>query len=167
MQVPLFGSGGAGYYGAEAKDFYFDYAYTILGYQCANGHYSCNGAPGRWNEYSRQAYALLVLLRSVGGGCIDSDKDGICDSDENDEEVEALYCDYDSDGKVELSDAKQIARIITGLPLLTTPLTPKNQWANYANTGRSAEVIDANDFWQCWYAAYGRLPPKYYTINPD
>ena len=167
-RIALFGADGPGYYAAEAKDFYFDYASTILGYQCADGSYACNGAPGRWNDYSRQAYALLVLLRSVGGGCVDSDKDGICDSDEGqDEQVEALYCDYDGDGTVEISDVRMVGAIITGKPQLTTPLTPENEWANYANYGSSANSIDANDYWQCWYAAYKRLPPKYYTTNAD
>ena len=79
-RVALFGSDGAGYYSAETQRVYFDYAYTIMGFQCASGYYNCNSAPGRWDTYAEQAYALLVLQRSVGGGCLDSDRDGICDS---------------------------------------------------------------------------------------
>ena len=45
--------------------------------------YNCNGAPGRWNTYAEQAYALLVLQRSVGGGCVDIDRDGICDANDD------------------------------------------------------------------------------------
>jgi hypothetical protein len=81
-RIALFGANGPGYYDEE-KDWYPDYAYTIMQHQCATGQYACNSAPGRWNDYSRQAYALLVLQRSVGGGCIDSDGDGVCDDIDN------------------------------------------------------------------------------------
>jgi hypothetical protein len=37
----------------------------------------------RWNQYSGLAYGILVLQRSVGGGCIDTDGDGICDDEDN------------------------------------------------------------------------------------
>jgi hypothetical protein len=84
-RVPLFGAGAAGYYcdPAEPKRVYFDYAYTILTHQVASGQYIDFGGTSRWNDYSAQAYALLVLQRSVGGGCIDSDGDGVCDSVDN------------------------------------------------------------------------------------
>ena len=81
-RVPLFGANPAGYYD-EVKDWYFDYAYMILTHQCATGRYNCLGAPGYWNDYSSQAYALLVLQRSVGGGCVDTDGDGACDEIDN------------------------------------------------------------------------------------
>lgn len=86
-RAPALGANPAGYYDEE-KDWYFDYAYTILKHQCSaangnTGRYYCNGAPGYWNDYSSQAYALLVLQRSVGGGCIDSDGDGACDDIDN------------------------------------------------------------------------------------
>jgi hypothetical protein len=90
-RVPSFGAGGAGYYTAEPKNQYFDYAYTILDHQCApaDGFYGCNSttpvapAPGRWNNYSSQAYAILVLQRATGGVCVDADKDGVCDEEDN------------------------------------------------------------------------------------
>jgi hypothetical protein len=82
-RVPLFGAGGAGYYAGETPRPYYDAAYSILSYQCPDGFYGCNGAPARWDNYASEAYALLVLQRSVGGGCVDSDGDGICDSDDN------------------------------------------------------------------------------------
>lgn len=77
-QVPLFGSGAAGYYSAETQSQYFDYAYTLLSYQCANGSFLCSAAastggytnPGGWNYYGGAAdttsYALLVLQRATG-----------------------------------------------------------------------------------------------------
>ncbi|MEF8716670.1 MAG: hypothetical protein V5B35_15120 [Candidatus Accumulibacter necessarius] len=84
-RVPLFGAGGNGYYcdAAEPKRVYFDYAYTILTHQVLGGQYVDANGTSRWNDYSAQAYALLVLQRSVGGGCVDSDGDGVCDSVDN------------------------------------------------------------------------------------
>jgi hypothetical protein len=83
--VPLFGAGGAGYYSDpnEPARVYFDYAYTILTHQAASGQYVDANGTSRWNQYSAQAYALLVLQRSVGGGCIDTDGDGVCDDVDN------------------------------------------------------------------------------------
>ena len=40
-------------------------------------------APSWGYNYDPQAYALLVLQRSVGGGCIDANDDGVCDSVDN------------------------------------------------------------------------------------
>jgi hypothetical protein len=82
-QVASFGAGGVGYYAGEPKGQYFDYAHQIISHQCADGSFACNNAPGSWNAASRDSYALLVLLRSTGGGCVDSDGDGVCDSEDN------------------------------------------------------------------------------------
>jgi len=87
-RVPSFGAGAVGYYAVEPKSQYFDYAHQILTHQCwdgslpvsgNDGNFACNSAPGRWNAYSAQAYALLVLQRATGGACVDSDGDGVCD----------------------------------------------------------------------------------------
>ncbi len=117
-RIALFGTPDSGFYSAEAQRVYFDYAYTIMGYQCANGYYNCNGAPGRWDTYAEQAYALLVLQRSVGGGCLDADRDGICDSeDPNVVEPPApppsggLYCDRPTDGDTRI-DNRDLAAIV-------------------------------------------------------
>jgi hypothetical protein len=84
-RVPLFGAGGAGYYNDpnEPARWYFDYAYTILSHQQAGGQYTDSNGTSRWDNISAQAYALLVLQRSIGGGCIDTDGDGVCDADDN------------------------------------------------------------------------------------
>jgi hypothetical protein len=166
-RVALFGADGPGYYALEAKDFYFDYAYTVLGYQCASGSYSCNGAPNNWNQYSRQAYALLVLQRSVGGGCIDIDGKPGCDPDGGDETAEALYCDADFDGRVTYSDVAAVGALINGKYPMGIPLTPANEWANYANSGSSASRIDANDYVQCAFVRAGAKPLKYYETILD
>jgi len=82
-QIARFGAGGAGYYSDHPSGFYYDYAHTILSRQCGVGEFGgrCGGTFG-WNNSSRQAYAILVLERSVGGGCIDTDEDGICDNED-------------------------------------------------------------------------------------
>jgi hypothetical protein len=91
-RVASFGPGAVGYYQVEPKGQYFDYAHQILSLQCYDGslpiagndgYFGCNGSPGAWDSWSHQAYQLLVLQRSTGGGCVDSDGDGVCDSDDN------------------------------------------------------------------------------------
>jgi hypothetical protein len=47
----------------------------------ANG--SFNLVNGDWDFWSDQAYHALVLERSLAGACIDSDGDGICNTDDN------------------------------------------------------------------------------------
>jgi hypothetical protein len=82
-RVPARGAGGNGYYASiyELPRWYYDYAYTLMSNQAANGFF--NSPDGYWNAYSSQAYGLLVLERSVGGGCVDSDRDGVCDAEDN------------------------------------------------------------------------------------
>ncbi|MCB9530015.1 MAG: MYXO-CTERM sorting domain-containing protein [Myxococcales bacterium] len=82
-RIARFGNNGNGYYVdiRELQRWYFDYAYTLMNLQNANGQF--NSPSGVWNNYSGQSYALLVLERSVGGGCVDSDDDGICDAEDN------------------------------------------------------------------------------------
>jgi hypothetical protein len=86
-RIPLFGANGPGYYDEE-PDWYYDFAYTIMSHQCSvaqgsSGFYNCNSAPGQWDTYAHQSYAILVLQRSVGGGCVDTDGDGVCDDIDN------------------------------------------------------------------------------------
>jgi hypothetical protein len=85
QRVPLYGAGGVGYYSAESKSQYFDYAYSILSYQCAPGNpagqpagtFACNADPkaggatnptgASWSNYwDPTAYGLLVLQRATG-----------------------------------------------------------------------------------------------------
>jgi hypothetical protein len=77
-RVPTYGAGGAGYYNAESKSQYFDYAYMLLSYQCSAvgtvGSFRCNSStavgssnPGSWSfPWDGNAYALLVLQRATG-----------------------------------------------------------------------------------------------------
>jgi hypothetical protein len=161
-RVALFGAGAAGFYAGQPTDFYYDFAYEIMRRQQASGQYTDNFGSSSWNTYSRQSYALLVLQRSVGGGCVDANKNGICDSQEGNEGAPILLCDANSDGNVTSSDLNAIYALIRrDGPVTSVPVTPANSWANYASTGASANTIDVNDFWQCYYVAAGRLPKRY------
>jgi hypothetical protein len=111
-----FGAGGAGYYDEDGTDksHYFDYAHTILTHQCYDGsapisgndgYFICNGAPGSWEGYDQQAYKLLVLQRAVGGACVDSDGDGVCDEEDNcPAKANANQADRDRDGVGDVCD---------------------------------------------------------------
>jgi hypothetical protein len=85
------GAGAAGFYAGETPHWYYDYAYSLMEQQAGDGRFTAI-APltgggtfnhGCWNIYSCQAYAILVLQRSVGGACLDGDGDGVCDADDN------------------------------------------------------------------------------------
>lgn len=104
-RVALFGAGGPGYYSIELPRVYYDMAYSVLSYQCSDGRYGpgCSG-PGDWGyTYDTQAYALLVLQRSLGGGCIDVNSNGVCDAVEK-------VCDVNGDGKVDKTDLSLISK---------------------------------------------------------
>jgi hypothetical protein len=71
---------------------YYDYAYSLMTQQDATGRFTAqqirdNGQTPTyascWDNVACQAYAILVLERALGGACIDTDQDGICDSDDN------------------------------------------------------------------------------------
>ncbi len=98
-RVPAFGAGDAGYYESpnEPARWYFDYAYTILGLQDATGRFVAPPGNNQWNQWASHAYALLVLQRSLGGGCADTDGDGICDGDDRCPAVEDDQTDTDGD----------------------------------------------------------------------
>ena len=82
-QVPSFGGGLAGYYNDpnEPARWYYDGAYSLLTHQDASGNFV--NPEGGWDYYAGQSYAILYLTRSVGGGCVDTDGDGVCDADDN------------------------------------------------------------------------------------
>ncbi|MCA9543683.1 MAG: thrombospondin type 3 repeat-containing protein, partial [Myxococcales bacterium] len=71
---------------------YYDYAYSLMSQQGADGRFGAaqyrnNGqtyfTASCWDTVACQAYAILVLERALGGACIDSDSDGVCDDEDN------------------------------------------------------------------------------------
>ncbi len=73
-------------YPEEPAGWYYDFAWQLLETQNANGTWPCDGPNrGCWQLHAAQAYALLVLARSLGGICGDeqADMDGHCDGDDN------------------------------------------------------------------------------------
>jgi len=82
-RAAAFGVEGPGYYADpnEQPRWYFDLARTLLDEQQPDGHFS-PGAGRVWNACASQAYSILILERSLGGGCIDTDEDGICDRED-------------------------------------------------------------------------------------
>jgi hypothetical protein len=76
---------GDGYYCETPQSWYYDYAYTLLSRQQASGFFpNPNGSWGAAGATEADhAYALLVLVRSIGGACVDTDGDGVCDVDDN------------------------------------------------------------------------------------
>ncbi len=135
----VFGAGAVGYYAGEPKGQYFDYAHQLISMQCANGSFTCTGYPGSWGDSanaSHNSYALLVLQRSTGGGCVDTDNDGVCDSEDNCPAVanpgqENTYgdargdaceprivsCDIDGDVDVDLLDVNAVRAGIGQVPV--------------------------------------------------
>lgn len=87
-----------GYQGENAR-WYFDFAYTLINIQNQDGSW-CNTNFQCWNQISATSYALLVLMRSLGGVCIgDEDEDEFCNLEDNCPEVSNPdQSDVDGDG---------------------------------------------------------------------
>jgi hypothetical protein len=98
------GAGGAGYYAGTPKGWYFDYAHRLMSLQ--NGTSGVFTNPnGSWDTEVDHAYALLVLERSVGGACTDSDGDGECDNVDNcPAKANPDQADQDKDGVGDVCD---------------------------------------------------------------
>ena len=88
-------------YPEEPPTSYFDYAYTLINWQTANGAIGrgANGAPSGWSGESDHGFAILTLERSLGGVCLDTDGDGLCGLDDNCPELpNPDQADEDGDG---------------------------------------------------------------------
>ncbi len=106
VRPALFGPEGAGYYAdlREQARWYFDFAYTVISQQQPDGWFA--SSPFFGIQAPEQAYHILILQRSVGGGCIDSDGDGACDADDNCPQVDnESQADADTDGQGDACDA--------------------------------------------------------------
>lgn len=119
------GIGPAGYYSGTPKGWYYDYAYRLMSLQNAGQFPNPNGT---WNTQVDHAYAILVLQRSLGGACIDTDGDGVCDSvdncpavpnpDQKDSDGDGIgdvcdvvpRCDVDGDFDIDKIDLSLISR---------------------------------------------------------
>ena len=100
------GSGpfGGTYYEEEDARWYYDYAYTLMTQHDADGSFN-GGGHGYWNRTVSQAYAILVLERSLGGACRDTDDDTICDEVDNCPTVpNTNQSDVDGDGVGDVCD---------------------------------------------------------------
>jgi hypothetical protein len=70
-------------YPEESARWYFDYAWFLINDQGNNGQWCTNGIRC-WNNTSATSYALLILLRSLGGVCLlDEDQDELCSTEDN------------------------------------------------------------------------------------
>lgn len=139
-RVANFGAGPVGYYAAETKGQYFDFAHQIISTQCYDGSlpiagndgkFGCAvaGAPsptGGWqggNDVAHQSYLLLVLQRSVGNVTLKCDVDGDGDVDTADLEAIRLKIgtvpaendprDANSDGKITIADVRSCSQRCT------------------------------------------------------
>jgi hypothetical protein len=125
---PTRGAGGAGYYaGTVEKGWYYDYAYRLMGLQTAGGQFP--NPNGSWNVAVDHAYALLVLLRSTGGICVDSDGDGICDAEDN--------CPANSNPAQEDTDGDGVGNACDNCP---TTANPDQADSNSNGIGDACEV---------------------------
>lgn len=96
-------------YNDESARWYFDYAFTLINIQNNDGSW-CNSNYQCWNNISATSYALLVLMRSLGGVCIgDVDLDENCDIEDNCPNVSNPdQSDVDGDGIGDVCDNCQI-----------------------------------------------------------
>jgi hypothetical protein len=96
-----------GAYTGEKPNWYYDYSYTLMQRQLAAGNF--NIPNGTWDTNVELAYYILVLQRSLGGSCTDTDGDGVCDDSDNCVlNANPGQEDSDGDGKGDLCDAKEV-----------------------------------------------------------
>ena len=152
------GAGAAGFYAGETPRWYYDYAYSLMQQQDGTGRFTANSPltgggsinHSCWDFLACQAYAILVLQRSVGGACLDSDNCvDVANPDQADSDGDGIgdacggppsqICDLDSDGDVDMNDV----RAVTLLRGTTVP--PSNPLADADGNG----IININDARAC------------------
>ncbi|MCB9537403.1 MAG: hypothetical protein H6704_14210 [Myxococcales bacterium] len=91
-------------YPEESARWYYDFAWWLTETQRNDGRFC--GAQDCWNNFSAQAFAILVLQRSLGGVCIiDDDADGLCSTEDNCPDVpNPDQADRDGDGVGDVCD---------------------------------------------------------------
>jgi hypothetical protein len=71
-------------YPEESPRWYFDFAWFLINDQNPEGRWCANGVPCHSESIPASAYAILILLRSLGGVCIlDEDEDELCSTEDN------------------------------------------------------------------------------------
>jgi hypothetical protein len=163
VRVPIRGVGGAGYYSDQTPRWYYDGAYTLMTQQDAAGNF--NNPQGGWEYYSEQSYAILYLERSIGGGCVDSDGDGVCDSQDNCPRTpNANQLDNDLDGVGNACDKcpdQAGPKDNNGCPL-TSPVKLNVATApSFGTAGVTAVNITGSGF----PTGHGSISPAAVTIN--
>jgi hypothetical protein len=168
--LPRIGGGSVGYYGDETPRIYFDYAYSLMTQQCPDGSFFCAVGSG-WDEYADQAYSLLVLQRSVGGGCI-VDSEGKCPAlppPVPPSPSSRMYCDKNGNGTVDNSDLSAIWPGLIKFPNQPAyvKVDANNAWANYFQVqnkqyGDEKNYITFMDYTYCKAVKNGDVAKKYY-----
>ncbi len=158
---------GTGNYAGATASTYFDYATSIMGYDCGDGQFECNSAPGSWEPtWGTTSWALLVLQRATGGACVDSNNDGQCDGDQNAPSTYAP-CDVNGDGTVTMDDVWAMLARAQARTAVTGSSSASDQAANAVTFFGTTQAqpwtaytgdqeINIADFTRCIFAAYGR-----------
>ena len=146
------GAGNPGFYADTPPSWYFDFALTLMEQQNPDGEFNRSGF-GSWNVWFDQASALLVLERSLGAACPDTDGDDICNDDDNcalDVNPEQEDADFDHVGDVcDLCPGEDDEDIVFYGAEVVCPSVCENNTAPVPVCPHSVEVeVDDECSWQ-------------------